>query len=438
MNVNSDKMKLRSKGRMRRACEHRVQEGIICWCVFVKRNESINKACVAYEHSILKRSLPIEETLPSQAQQVLLLGDTGYGYSYVNQFAKKMITAAPHTTSQQAHTNMLAGAAASTPSTGTAPSSLCSTPLTMFNPNFQPLVQYVQQQPSYQYTQQAISPLAPILPPMSNLFEGVPIFLIPQNGVNPTTIPISTIQRAAELKTSWSAQNPTPKIDTSKHFHVFVGDLAAEVDNNMLKAAFTAYGEISEAKVIRDPQTMKSKGYGFVSFPSKESAEKAIAGMNGQVIGRRQIRTNWASRKPTNSDDAHAKEQTFDEVFNATRADNTSVYNDLREAFASIGVINEVRIFKQQGYAFVRYTTKESATRAIMRLNGKEINGQNIKCSWGRTPNDNGLLANQAALNGLGLVGANFLGMNPLANPLVWSQSQCLSQFYGHATAIQP
>ncbi|KHN79833.1 Nucleolysin TIAR [Toxocara canis] len=362
-----------------------------------------------------------------------------------------MITAAtlPHsalTTSQQ-HASMLAGAAAaSTPSTGTAPSSVCSTPLTMFNPSFQPLVQYVHQ-PSYQYAQPAISPATPIVPPLTNLFEGIPIFLIPQNGVGPATVPLAAIQRAAELKANWTTQNQTPKIDTSKHFHVFVGDLATEVDNNALKAAFAAYGEISEAKVIRDPQTMKSKGYGFVSFPSKESAEKAIAGMNGQLVGRRQIRTNWASRKPTTADESHPKEQSFEEVFNATRADNTSVYvgnvhsstteDDLREAFASIGTISEVRIFKQQGYAFVRYATKEAATRAIMRMNGKEINGQNIRCSWGRTPNDNCLMANQAALNGLSLVGANFLGMNQIANPLAWSQNQCLSQFYGHPAAIQ-
>uniref|UniRef100_A0A915CC40 RRM domain-containing protein n=1 Tax=Parascaris univalens TaxID=6257 RepID=A0A915CC40_PARUN len=364
-----------------------------------------------------------------------------------------MITAAtlPHsalTTSQQ-HASMLANAAAaaSTPSTGTAPSSLCSTPLTMFNPSFQPLVQYVQQ-PSYQYAQPAISPVTSIVPPLTNLFEGVPIFLIPQNGVGPTTVPLAAIQKAAELKANWAMQNQMPKVDTSKHFHVFVGDLATEIDNNALKAAFAAYGEISEAKVIRDPQTMKSKGYGFVSFPSKESAEKAIAGMNGQLIGRRQIRTNWASRKPASAEEAHTKEQTFDEVFNATRADNTSVYvgnvhsstteEDLRDAFASIGAISEVRIFKQQGYAFVRYATKEAATRAIMQMNGKEINGQNIKCSWGRTPNENCLMANQAALNGLSLVGANFLSMNPIANPLAWSQNQCLSQFYGQAAAIQP
>lgn len=36
-----------------------------------------------------------------------------------------------------------------------------------------------------------------------------------------------------------------------------------------------------------------SKGYGFVSFPKREDAERAIEQMNGQWLGRRTIRTNW-------------------------------------------------------------------------------------------------------------------------------------------------
>ena len=56
--------------------------------------------------------------------------------------------------------------------------------------------------------------------------------------------------------------------------------------------------------MVRDPQTLKSKGYGFVSFTKKVEAENAIALMNGQWLGSRSIRTNWATRKPpTNRND---------------------------------------------------------------------------------------------------------------------------------------
>ena len=56
-----------------------------------------------------------------------------------------------------------------------------------------------------------------------------------------------------------------------------------------------------DCRVVRDPQTLKSKGYGFVSFTKKVEAENAIALMNGQWLGSRSIRTNWATRKPPSS-----------------------------------------------------------------------------------------------------------------------------------------
>eukprot|EP00081_Caenorhabditis_elegans_P026250 NP_509705.3 TIA-1/TIAL RNA binding protein homolog [Caenorhabditis elegans] len=182
------------------------------------------------------------------------------------------------------------------------------------------------------------------------------------------------------------------RIDTSKHFHVFVGDLSKDVSNELLKSTFTKFGEVSEAKVIRDVQTQKSKGYGFVSFPNKQNAENAIAGMNGKWIGKRAVRTNWAARK--NSEENRDK-LTFEQVFNSTKADNTSVYvgnisqqttdADLRDLFSTYGDIAEVRIFKTQRYAFVRYEKKECATKAIMEMNGKEMAGNQVRCSWGRT-----------------------------------------------------
>ena len=48
---------------------------------------------------------------------------------------------------------------------------------------------------------------------------------------------------------------------------------------------------------MKDPHTLQHKGYGFISFVNKVDAETAIASMNGQWLGTRKIRTNWATRK---------------------------------------------------------------------------------------------------------------------------------------------
>uniref|UniRef100_A0A0N5AN67 RRM domain-containing protein n=1 Tax=Syphacia muris TaxID=451379 RepID=A0A0N5AN67_9BILA len=374
----------------------------------------------------LKRSLPLEDQLPSQAQQLLVVDSLGTTSTYLNQVAKKMMTTAsvPQIPAlSQPPLNLFATNIASTPSSATTPSSLCSTSVTaVLNPNFPQLLQYVQPAATaFPYAQPALAAAtataaaptatavpstASLLPPpnAANIFEGVPIFLVPQNGFG-SNVSLSVLQKVSDVKPSWTGQSSQlSKPDTSminvipEHFHVFIGDLAPEVDNATLKNAFAQFGEISEAKVIRDSQTQKSKGYGFVSFPVKENAEKAIESMNGQMIGRRQIRTNWATRKSNTSEDGSVKEQSYDEIFNATQANNTSVYvgnisvacteNDIREAFNPYGTINEIRVFKQQGYGFVRFSNKEEAAKAIMIMNGKELKGQALRCSWGRNPTE--------------------------------------------------
>ncbi|KRZ44555.1 Nucleolysin TIAR, partial [Trichinella pseudospiralis] len=235
-----------------------------------------------------------------------------------------------------------------------------------------------------------------------------------------------------EMRVNWATSPGTQaKVDTSKHFHVFVGDLSPEIDNKMLREAFAPYGEISDVKVIRDLQTLKSKGYGFVSYVSHDDAERAIEQMNGQWLGRRTIRTNWATRKP-----GLPGQLTFDDVMAQSSPQNTTVYvgsvaanttdDDLRRIFARFGSILEVRVFKQQGYAFVRFDNKESAAHAILNITGTEINGSSVRCSWGK---EGGLAASNNTAPNYGY-GYNFNSFStpPVAshstpaNPNFWNQ----------------
>ncbi|OUC48693.1 hypothetical protein D917_01090 [Trichinella nativa] len=250
----------------------------------------------------------------------------------------------------------------------------------------------------------------------SAVYEGLPIFLLPN------TKAVLSPLKLQEMRVNWATSPGTQaKVDTSKHFHVFVGDLSPEIDNKMLREAFAPYGEISDVKVIRDLQTLKSKGYGFVSYVSHDDAERAIEQMNGQWLGRRTIRTNWATRKP-----GLPGQLTFDDVMAQSSPQNTTVYvgsvaanttdEDLRRIFARFGSILEVRVFKQQGYAFVRFDNKESAAHAILNITGTEINGSSVRCSWGK---EGGLAASNNTAPNYGY-GYNF---NSFSNPPVASHS---------------
>ena len=46
-----------------------------------------------------------------------------------------------------------------------------------------------------------------------------------------------------------------------------------------------------------DPNSGKSRGFGFVAFKAKADAERAIATMNGEWLGGRPLRVNWANQK---------------------------------------------------------------------------------------------------------------------------------------------
>nr|XP_040576672.1 nucleolysin TIA-1-like [Lepeophtheirus salmonis] len=195
-------------------------------------------------------------------------------------------------------------------------------------------------------------------------------------------------------------------IKNQKHYHIFVGDLSPEIETQTLREAFAPFGEISDCRVVRDPQTLKSKGYGFVSFTKKVEAESAITVMNGQWLGSRSIRTNWATRKPpTNRTEVNAKPLTFDEVYNQSSPTNCTVYCGgittglseelLQKTFSHFGCIQEIRIFKDKGYAFIRFATKESAAHAIVAIHNTDVNGLTVKCSWGKESGDpNNLPAN--------------------------------------------
>ena len=100
-----------------------------------------------------------------------------------------------------------------------------------------------------------------------------------------------------EIKVNWAYQNMSQKEDLSTHFHVFVGDLSPEVTDEILKKAFSAFGTLSDARVMWDVATGKSRGYGFLAFREKPDADQAINAMNGEWLGSRAIRVNWANQR---------------------------------------------------------------------------------------------------------------------------------------------
>ena len=75
---------------------------------------------------------------------------------------------------------------------------------------------------------------------------------------------------------------------------LFVGGLAWATTDDSLLQAFARFGEVVEAKVIKDRQTGRSRGFGFVTFSEDAAAEAASTQMQGTELDGRVIRIDKA------------------------------------------------------------------------------------------------------------------------------------------------
>lgn len=75
---------------------------------------------------------------------------------------------------------------------------------------------------------------------------------------------------------------------------LFVGSLPWSVDDNKLKELFSQYGEVLKAEVVKDRETGRSRGFGFVEMADDTAAEEAIKALNGSDLDGRQVVVNVA------------------------------------------------------------------------------------------------------------------------------------------------
>lgn len=78
---------------------------------------------------------------------------------------------------------------------------------------------------------------------------------------------------------------------------IFVGGLNWGTTDAGLQDAFSAFGEVVEARVIKDRETGRSRGFGFVTFAETDSVAQAIEAMNGTELDGRSIRVNEAQER---------------------------------------------------------------------------------------------------------------------------------------------
>jgi hypothetical protein len=189
---------------------------------------------------------------------------------------------------------------------------------------------------------------------------------------------------------------------------IFVGDLAPEVNDFVLQETFRQFfPTVRSAKVITDPVTTRSKGYGFVRFSDEAERDRALTDMNGFMLASRPIRVSLATarRAPTSTatgllpptiTGGYTPSASLSGVHpSELDPTNTTLFigglsggvteEQLRSIFGRYGDIVYAKIPQGKGCGFVQFVDRAAAEVAMAELNGQVVGSSAIRISWGRS-----------------------------------------------------
>ena len=78
---------------------------------------------------------------------------------------------------------------------------------------------------------------------------------------------------------------------------LFVGGLSWGTQDEGLREKFAEFGEVTDAKVIMDRETGRSRGFGFVTYAEDADADRAVAEMDGAEFDGRRLNVNEARER---------------------------------------------------------------------------------------------------------------------------------------------
>lgn len=78
---------------------------------------------------------------------------------------------------------------------------------------------------------------------------------------------------------------------------LYVGSLHFNITEDMLRGIFEPFGRVDKIELSRDPETNRSKGYGFIHFREADDAKKALEQLNGFELAGRPMKVNYVTER---------------------------------------------------------------------------------------------------------------------------------------------
>ncbi|KAL0088132.1 hypothetical protein J3Q64DRAFT_1846330 [Phycomyces blakesleeanus] len=216
-----------------------------------------------------------------------------------------------------------------------------------------------------------------------------------------------------KIQLSWATNGystPLPETDNHVHQTIRVDHLSPDTKEEEVAKSFSVFPGMLNARIVWNPSTGKPKGFGLITFNTKENAENAMTTMTGKSIGSNKIECSWLDTavKITNSPTitsttistdlknkkATVANMTYEQIFAQAPLYNTTVYvgnlprgitrQQIGPFFQQYGFVSDILERSNDGYALVKLDTHANASSAILALQGFNIGGQPIELSWGK------------------------------------------------------
>ncbi|CAL5031757.1 unnamed protein product [Urochloa decumbens] len=268
------------------------------------------------------------------------------------------------------------------------------------------------------------------------------------------------------FKLNWASYSMGEKRSEVVSDHsIFVGDLAADVTDEMLMELFASkYRSVKGAKVIIDANTGRSRGYGFVRFGDDNDKSHAMTEMNGVYCSTRPIRIGPATPRRssgplvdnltysmerevigpdlvTNPGDSgsstpgHSDGDSSNRTVYVGGLDPNVSEDELRKAFAKYGDLASVKIPLGKQCGFVQFVSRTDAEEALQGLNGAVIGKQAVRLSWGRSPSHKQSRGDSGSRRNNMYYGTPFYGgygyASPVPHPNMYAPAYGAYPFYG-------
>ncbi|CAN6876516.1 unnamed protein product [Brassica oleracea var. botrytis] len=173
---------------------------------------------------------------------------------------------------------------------------------------------------------------------------------------------------------------------------LYVCNIPRSYDIAQLLEMFQPFGTVISVEVSRNPQSGESRGSGFVTMGSINSAKNAIASLDMKEVGGREMRVRYSvEMNPGTRRNSAALNSTPKKILMYESQYKVYVGNlpwstqpdDLRDHFSSFGTVVSARVLhdrktgKNRVFAFLSFANLEERDAALS-LNGTEYEGRRI------------------------------------------------------------